>query len=570
MSAIDTDHDRVREHTQWLARALHWDSRGRDRSSLLRGRDLQAAEDWISRAGVDPSPAPLQVDLVTASRNAERRRLRSIIAIAVVTVLVTSALAVFALVQWNEAINQRNQAQSRALAAAAQSQLDIDPERSLLLASAAYAGAPTSQAVAALRTALQQSRVRVTVAAHQASVSGVVWSSDGRTVLTSARDGSLAAWDAASGQPRGRLELGPGAIERLVAARTAPIGVAMTEGGAAVLWRVEPSNGQLTRLAELADTDISDVAISDDGRVVVAAMRLEGVGVWTGDGRPAPAVPWARVDARSVALSADGATLLIGGSDRTICRAGRCRPGDRARGRPEPDPAALGRREHRPARAGRTPRLAAPGRHRPARAGPAAGLPRGARPRSPPGSGGAGRRSSGRAVRRRATGPASPPGCPGHRPRVHGGRQPGRDRPARRQHPALASDDGTSIAQLRGPTASAARLTFAPDNRRLVTGRGDGTVQVWELPAQPLRLPLSEGAYYPFEATGVDFAPDGTTVLTASGSGEARMWDPATGLEKLAGDRCRDFPAGDGCLARATVLAQLGKLTAADYSQRTG
>ena len=194
LAAIDVDPERVREHTHWLSRALRWDGRGRDRSLLLRGRDLRTAEDWLARRGAEPSPVPLQTDFIVASRQAERKRLRTTIAVTVATLIVTVVLAVAAVFQWREAVSQRNQAQSRALAAAAMSQLNVDPERSLLLARAAWSRAPTDEAVAALRTSVDRSRIRAWTTAHSDAVSGVAWSPDGATVISAGRDGSVAAW----------------------------------------------------------------------------------------------------------------------------------------------------------------------------------------------------------------------------------------------------------------------------------------------------------------------------------------------------------------------------------------
>ena len=230
LAAIDTDPERVREHTHWLSRALRWDGRGRERSLLLRGRDLRAAEDWMARPGVDPSPVPLQTQFVAASRIAERRRLRTTITATATALVLTLALAITAVVQWREAVSQRDQAQSRALAAAALSQLDVDPERSLLLARAALASAPTDQAVVALRTSLDRSWVRARVTAHSAGVNGVAWAPDGRTVISAGDDGSVAAWDASTGAPHGRLVLGALPVTSLEAASDAAVGIAADDG----------------------------------------------------------------------------------------------------------------------------------------------------------------------------------------------------------------------------------------------------------------------------------------------------------------------------------------------------
>jgi len=68
---LQTDHELVRMHTRLGVRAAEWQSTPDD-SLLLRGRDLQAAHDWLAS---DPSPAPteLQRAYIAASRDYERR-----------------------------------------------------------------------------------------------------------------------------------------------------------------------------------------------------------------------------------------------------------------------------------------------------------------------------------------------------------------------------------------------------------------------------------------------------------------------------------------------------------------
>jgi len=44
------------------------------------------------------------------------------------------------------------------------------------------------------------------------------------------------------------------------------------------------------------------------------------------------------------------------------------------------------------------------------------------------------------------------------------------------------------------------------------------------------------------------------------------MWDARTGLEKPADNRCQVVSVGPHCLARATVLEQIGALTNAIFA----
>src|SRR5215213_7658942 len=202
-AAIETDHDWVREHTQWLARALRWDDGGRESSRLLRGAELDAAERWLARQaeGKKPPPTPLQTQYVVAGRHGERRRLRTVIAWTLVALAVSVALGVLALLSRNEAIAQRDQAHSRELAASAVSQLDVDPERSLLLALEAEDIARNGSADDALRRALTESHVRARMPGHRRAIMDLSLSPDGRRLATASRDNTARIFDTASGKP---------------------------------------------------------------------------------------------------------------------------------------------------------------------------------------------------------------------------------------------------------------------------------------------------------------------------------------------------------------------------------
>lgn len=50
VKALDTDLDWEHEHSRLTVRALEWEQSGRDRSFLLRGSELAAAEQWLAAA----------------------------------------------------------------------------------------------------------------------------------------------------------------------------------------------------------------------------------------------------------------------------------------------------------------------------------------------------------------------------------------------------------------------------------------------------------------------------------------------------------------------------------------
>jgi len=114
ITALDTDLEHVRTHTRLLVRAKEWDGRQRGASQLLRGSDLTEAETWLAGAGGnEPAPTPLHAQYVLASRRAASRRQRETVAGVSVALLATVVLAVLALIQRGQAVQQRKAAQAR-------------------------------------------------------------------------------------------------------------------------------------------------------------------------------------------------------------------------------------------------------------------------------------------------------------------------------------------------------------------------------------------------------------------------------------------------------------------------
>ena len=72
LTAINTDLEHVRFHTRLLQRSLEWDTKAREESFLLRGKDLEEVEQWLaSGADKQPQPTHLQQEYAITSRLAE-------------------------------------------------------------------------------------------------------------------------------------------------------------------------------------------------------------------------------------------------------------------------------------------------------------------------------------------------------------------------------------------------------------------------------------------------------------------------------------------------------------------
>ena len=316
--AIETDPEAVRAHTYWLSRAVRWENEGEERSLLLRGAELRNAEEWLAHAGADPSPIPLQRRYIEAGRADEGRRARRRTIAITAAVVICLGLAAIAVIQLEATGTSRRQSESRALASAALNQLNIDPQRALLLAQAAWKTSQTTQALNALEVAVAASRVRLTYRGLAGAAHSMGWGPGDRVVVATGGDGEVRAWNAADARPLGAIAAGQGDVTEFAADRAGDVGVAGTTGGSAVIWRISPQSQAISTVARLAADDASAVTISADGHSVVLGRRDGGVSLWhLPDLARQTLRPPGSARSECVAVSPDGRTVLSGNSDGT-------------------------------------------------------------------------------------------------------------------------------------------------------------------------------------------------------------------------------------------------------------
>jgi WD40 repeat protein len=272
--ALDTDLEWTEQHTRWLLKSREWEREGRDSSLLLRGAELGAAERWLAdAAGKDPEPTPLQREYVLVSRAAATRRMRLLVGAMAVALAVSIALGIVALTQRNAAQDSQRRAEaesavarSRELAALSESQRAFDPELAILLGAEAVRTEPTTQAMVALRGALDASALRRTLKGHEDLVSGVSFSPDGRLVATSSLDLRARVWDVRSGRLVRRIKL-PFVGTHLRFAADGGLMVALYGGGTMIFDpRTGRQRGQIDPSA-----DVSHLDGSGDGSLFATA-----------------------------------------------------------------------------------------------------------------------------------------------------------------------------------------------------------------------------------------------------------------------------------------------------------
>ncbi len=193
------------------------------------------------------------------------------------------------------AVEQASLATSRELALAAQTNLDRDPELSLLLAFEALATTYTKEAEEALHQAIQTSRVQQTLPDHGTSVANIAYSPDQKLVATGSDDGIARIWDTGTGEklltfnlagPLPRTGGGNGTEFFMDENRLVTLSVVQEDALIVEFWDVPASlaadSGQLLRsvIVPFATDNIGSSAISPDWTRLALGSKDGKVEVW--------------------------------------------------------------------------------------------------------------------------------------------------------------------------------------------------------------------------------------------------------------------------------------------------
>lgn len=328
LQALDTDLAWTKEHTHWLLKALEWDTKQRDRSLLLRGSELTAAEQWLAgAAGKEPEPTPLHTEYVLASRIAAARRQRRLVGTSLAVAAVSLGLLVFALISRHAAVTAQATSKSRALAAQAQYQFTTNPELSILLATQAVKTRATPESLYALRGAIDASplRMRLPPAEVQACTPpvggpGLAYAGNGTRLAEALCGGTVRLFGPGSARALGQVSVpgGTGAIAY------SPDGALLAVGSEHGVQLLDAASGRArARLPSRAA--VNALAFSPDGSLVAATTQDQAMNstltVWpTRVGVPRVIArgafnPLLGVTAlRHVVFTRDGRSLIVGGA----------------------------------------------------------------------------------------------------------------------------------------------------------------------------------------------------------------------------------------------------------------
>jgi WD40 repeat protein len=245
--------------------------------------------------------AERELEAQQEASNRRHRRLLAVIAAGAVLLAVMSAVTVYAFTQRTEARDQAREARASGLVAAADAQLELDPELSLLLAREASRYVANTRVERSLRRALVDSRVRRIVDVGEPVVAAEF---DGADLVAVTESGQMV-----------RVTTDGAVTHRAVSDPVADVSFA--DGVALVTSRsgevhVVPRAGDPTLLAK----DARSAEISSDGSmaalVVPGGVRL--VSVRTGR----TLHEYVHPGARSAAISPGNRRVVTGGVDDTV------------------------------------------------------------------------------------------------------------------------------------------------------------------------------------------------------------------------------------------------------------
>ena len=317
---LSQDREQIRLHRQITEAAQEWEVFDRDPGALLRGARLAQAAEWVAR---DPTALnELESEFVAESKNeaareqtereAQRqreleqaralaeterrrgeeaghsaRRLRRRAVVLAGALVIAAGLGVAAVVFGQQAAAEATRATVRELSNAAILNLDVDPERSVLLAlqavgrGGAAGGRPLGDAEEALHRSVSRSTIEARFEIGEGQVVGAAFDPTGGRVAFTDSSGTAGVWDAASGNAVWTRSIGiPGQRDQKVGIGFSPDGslLALPVGNNVEL--VDATTG-LARIVLAGHTEsVTSATFSPDGRQLATSSLDDTARTW--------------------------------------------------------------------------------------------------------------------------------------------------------------------------------------------------------------------------------------------------------------------------------------------------
>ncbi|MDD2814240.1 MAG: TIR domain-containing protein [Thiotrichaceae bacterium] len=302
LNTLNTDLDHLHTHTRLLNRALEWDKQGRDKSFLLVGRDLQAAQQWLSTHFLnDPKPLPLHVEYVVSSEQLKITRQKRIFTAIVTGFIITLFLAAFAEYQRRDAVNAKNNAEKNhivALSALGKARLLKDDQLGSLLAS--------------VEAAKKMHKLAPVIEAEVHSAKQLQDEQSLKTTVQAALHEALYA-----NYEINRLEGHSNAVLKVAINPKKDLIASVSYDGSLRLWQ---HDGHFIKSIEFSETPqniIFSVDFSRDGEQLAVSTRSGWVYLYDSEGNEIKRLRHGS-SVHCVLFSPDGRLLFSGGNDHSI------------------------------------------------------------------------------------------------------------------------------------------------------------------------------------------------------------------------------------------------------------